>query len=63
MSMDGQVAIMCRNAWYHLRKIGQIRPYLDSASAVTLMHSFVSSRLDCFNGLLYGIPVNQLNKL
>jgi len=63
MSMDGHISQICKGAWHHLRQIGQIRKYLDSSSSATLMHSFVSSRLDSFNSLLYGVPKQQLNRI
>ena len=63
LSMQNHIAQMSKGAWYHLRQIGEIRPYLDTNSAKTLMHSFVSSRLDAYNGLLYGVPQQQLAKL
>jgi len=61
--MNDHINHICKVAWYHLRQIGQIRPYLNAKATETLMHSFVSSRLDAFNGLLYGIPKQQLAKL
>ena len=63
MSMSCHVTQICKGAWAQLRQIAQIRQYLDSKSAATLMHSFVSSRLDNFNSLLYGIPKYQTEKL
>jgi hypothetical protein len=63
LSMTDHISHMCRGAWFHLKQIGQIRQYLDSSAAATLMHSFVSSRLDSFNGLLFGVPKHQLDKL
>jgi exonuclease III len=63
LSMDCQVSHLCKGAWNHLRHLGQIRHYLDMESAKTLMHSYVSSRLDCFNSLLYGLPSYQINRL
>lgn len=63
LSMNDHIAYMCKGAWHHLRQIGQIRNYLDSSAATTLMHSFVSSRLDNFNGLLFGVPKQHLGKL
>ena len=33
------------------------------SSAETLIHAFISSHLDCFNSLLYGVPDYELNKL
>ena len=63
LSMNDHINHICKVAWYHLRQIGEIRPYLNAKATETLMHSFVSSRLDAFNGLLYGIPKQQLAKL
>ena len=63
MSMHGHISHICKGAWPHLRQIGQIRKYLDSSSSATLMHSFVTSRLDSFNSLLYGVPKQQLDKI
>ena len=63
LSMKHHVATICKGAWYHLNLIGQIRQYIDADCAKTLMHSFVSSRLDNFNSLLYGIPKQEILKL
>ena len=63
LSMKYHVASICKGAWYHLRSIGQVRNCLDVSSAKILMHSFVSSRLDNLNSLLYGIPKQEIMKL
>ena len=42
LSMSNQVNHICKNAWHHLGHLGQIRQYLDTNSAKTLMHSYVS---------------------
>ena len=62
-SMTIQVNHVAKNAWYHLRRVGQIRPYLDKTSTERLLHAFVTSRLDMNNGLLYGIPAYQIARL
>lgn len=63
LSMKKHVSFISKGAWYHLRLISQIRPYLTIEAAKILMHSFVSSRLDNFNSLLYGISKQELSKL
>ena len=63
MLMRDHISQVCKGAWHHLKQIGQIRDYLDPDAAATLMHSFVTSRLDNFNSLLYGVPSNQIVKL
>ena len=63
--MDGklQISSTCKAAWFHLRNIGKIRQYLDRKSTEQLVHSFVSSKLDFNNALLYGLPDNLIRKL
>ena len=63
LSMKQHISMICKGAWHHLRLINQIRPYLDTDSCKTLMHSFVSSRLDSFNSLLYGVSKKELTRL
>ena len=63
LSMSEHVSAIARGAWFHLKQIGKIRCYLDQEGAKTLIHSFVSSRLDSFNSLLYWVPKYELNKL
>ena len=61
--MTDQVTNICKTAWWQLRKIGQIRHYLDQQSAERVIHAFVSSRLDQNNALLIGLPEYQFRKL
>ena len=63
MSMNEHVSHICKGAWFQLNQIAQIRQYLDNATSAKLIHSFVTSRLDSFNSLLYGIPKYQTDKL
>ena len=41
----------------------RIRKHLSRKSTETLIHAFVSSRLDYCNSLLYGLPQVQIEKL
>jgi hypothetical protein len=63
LNMDQQLSQICKGAWFHLRNIGKVRSYLNRATTEKLIHSFVSSKLDSNNGLLYGIPKEKTNKL
>ena len=63
LSMTDHVASVCRSAYYHLR---QIRPTLQSLSgdaAKTLDQTFISSRLDYCNLVLYGVSDHLLQRL
>ena len=61
--MNSHVNNPCSNAFDYLYNIRRIRKYLSRRSTETLIHSFVSRRVDYCDSLLYGPPAYQLNKL
>ena len=63
--MDGkaQVKQICKSAWFQVRNIGRIRNYLDEKATKTLVHAFITSRIDMNNCLLLGLPDNLINKI
>ena len=63
LSMESQVSNVCRNCYLSLRQISQIRPYLTKDAAATLVHALITSKLDCYNGLLIGIPATLKRRL
>jgi hypothetical protein len=63
LTMEGHVNHVCKSAYFHLKNISQIRKFLTKDASVSVVHAFVTSRLDYCNSLLYGIPANLLTKL
>ena len=63
LDMDVHIAKTCSSAFYYLYNIRHIRKYLSRSSTETLIHAFITSRLDYCNSLLYGLPKYQLSKL
>ena len=61
--MHGQINQVCRSAWFQLRRISQIRQYLDLEATKKIIHSFVTSRIDNLNSLLYQVPAIHLKKV
>ena len=49
--------------FFHLYNIRRIRKYLSRENTETLIHAFISSRIDYCNSLLYGVPNCHLRKL
>ena len=54
MKMDTQVNSMCKSAWFHLYTIGKIRSYLSVDQTKSVVHAYVTPKLDGNNALLVG---------
>ena len=63
LSMAVHITKICSAAFYHLHNIRHIRKYLSVDAATILIHSFISSRIDYSNSLLYGVPKCHFDKL
>ena len=63
MSMIPHVSNLTKNIYFHLRRIKTIRPYLDNAACAKAIHAIISSRLDCNNSLLVGLPEKTVARL
>ena len=63
LTMEAHVNNLCRCLYFHLRRIRKIRSYLSLDAAKKLAVSFVLSRLDYCNSLLFGITEEKLTKL
>ena len=63
MTFKNHISNTVRSASFHIRNIGRFRKHLDCASTEKIVHSFVTSRLDMGNSLLFGLPDVQLSRL
>jgi len=63
LNMDNHVASLCRSCFFQLRQLRTIRSMLTKETTVTLIHAFISSRLDYCNSFLYGISSTLLRRL
>ena len=63
MSMLLHVKSVCKSAFYLLRNISHIRTLLSRKTNDTLVHAFVTSKLDHCNSLLCGVPKYVFKKL
>ena len=63
LTMSTHISKLCFVAFYHLCNIRRIRNYLSQETTGTLVHAFITSRIDYCNSLLYGLPNNQLAKI
>ena len=52
-----------KGAFYHIRNISKVRKYISKSTIEVLLHSFVSSKLDVCNFLLFGAQKRDIVKL
>ncbi len=63
LSMDKHVSKVHSSTFYHFRNIASIRKYLIKSQRETVVHAFITSKLDYCNSLLKGIPDYQIQRL
>ena len=63
LSMSSHISKLCSSPFFHLHNISCIRKFLGRMETKSLVHAFVTSRVDYCNSLLYGLPASQLNKV
>lgn len=63
LKFDHHINHITKTAFFHLKNIARLRPSLTFSAAETLIHAFITSRLDYCNSILYGSSSKVLNKL
>ena len=63
ITIEPQIADVCKSAFYHLRRINKIRRYLTEDSTKTLVHSLVTGHLDYSTSLYSGLTSKAIHTL
>lgn len=63
LSFQYHINSLSKLAFFHLRRIVQLRPFISTKDAETLIHAFFSYRLDYFNALFIGLPATTIARL
>ena len=63
MIMKLHISNVIRSSTFRLRGLSRIRKFLSRDATEQIIHSYITSRLDNNNDLLYGLPANQLYRL
>lgn len=63
MRMEQHITNICKSAYYQLHNIYRIKKYLSEHAIKSVVHAFITSRLDYCNSLLYGTPGCLLDRL
>ena len=62
-NLKSHIGNICKSSCYQLRCIGAIRKHLTRDACLTLIHSFITSKIDYCNSLYFGLPEYQLKRL
>ncbi|XP_078241606.1 uncharacterized protein LOC140704410 [Pogona vitticeps] len=63
LTLEAQVDSVSRGAFLQLRRIYQLRPYLDEQNLAAVTHALVTTRLDYCNALYVGLPLKTVRRL
>jgi len=63
LGLDRHVSIVCKTCFFWLRKMRRVCRSLDTESVKTLVHAFVTSRVDYCNLVLSSAPKKVMDKL
>ena len=63
LKMNEHITAVCRTSYFHLRNVRTLKPFLSYKALLTVVHAFITSRIDYGNSLLYGISDHNLNRL
>ena len=61
--MSKHITNICKSAFFYLHNIRSIKKYLHEDSLHTLVHAFITNRLDYCNSLLYGASKELIAKV
>ena len=63
ITLKEHIKTVCKSAMAGIRCISKIRCFLSKQGALTLVHAFVTSRLDSCNSLLFGLPAIDIHRI
>ena len=63
IKMYEHVTSVFQTAFYHFKNIHCLKAFLTQEALITVVHAFVTSRIDYCNSLLYGISDYNINHL
>jgi len=63
LNMQQHINMITSCAWYHLKNLYKIRKYLTKHATEKLVHAFVTSKVDLYNNLLFGLPDISIKKV
>jgi len=63
LTLEAHIKSISNSAFFHLRNIARIKPFLSLPDAERLVHARVTSSLDYCNALYFGLPAKSIKRL
>ena len=63
LNFDDHITAICRSTHFPIRNIEKIRNLLSYDACSTIIHAFISCRLDYCNSILYNVPRSKTDRL
>uniref|UniRef100_A0A3B3HXE2 Uncharacterized protein n=1 Tax=Oryzias latipes TaxID=8090 RepID=A0A3B3HXE2_ORYLA len=62
-NLDKQISSVVRSSFFQLRQLAKVKSFLSRKHFETVIHAFVTTRLDYCNSLYFGAPHSSLSRL
>ncbi len=63
LKFDKQISTVVKGSFFHLRSIAKLKQLLRHKDLETVIHAFITSRLDYCNSLYWGLPQSAISRL
>ena len=63
LNLDCQIKAVVKSSFFHLRQLAKIKPILSRQHFETVIHAFVTTRLDYCNALYVGVSGSSITRL
>ena len=61
--LHNQISSVTRSCFYQLRRLAKVKPFLSQQHFQTVIHAYITSRLDYCNSLYFGASQKELARL
>lgn len=63
LNFDSQIRAVVKTGFFQLRKLAKVKPFVEQRQFETVIHAFITSRLDYCNALFVGVSGSSLARL
>lgn len=63
LNLDRQISAVVKSSFFHLRQLAKVKHLLPKRHLETVIHAFITSRLDYCNALYFGVSQSSLARL